>query len=100
MPPWCRPVRNIKREIVVEAPAGTVKAVARPDWEAQVVANQRADAPTLEFDDLAFAAGPDFRRLLRGEFAPEEAVASGVVHVLRGRLELLERFARTFRLAA
>ncbi len=56
----------------------------------------RGDGPV----DLAFAAGPDFRRLLRGEFAPEEAVASGVVHVLRGRLELLERFARTFRLAA
>ncbi len=50
--------------------------------------------------DLAFAAGPDIRRLISGELAPDRAITTGVVEVLRGRGELLDRFARTFHLAA
>jgi hypothetical protein len=50
--------------------------------------------------DLAFATGPDIRRLISGELAPDQAIATGVVEVLRGRGELLDRFARTFHLAA
>jgi len=56
----------------------------------------RGDGPV----DLAFAAGPGIRRLISGELAPAEAIASGVVEVLRGRGELLGRFADTFHLAA
>jgi len=50
--------------------------------------------------DLDFAAGPGIRRLISGELAPERAIASGVVEVLRGPGELLDRFATTFHLAA
>ena len=50
--------------------------------------------------DLAFAAGPEIRRLLSGELAPELAISTGAVRVLRGRGELLDRFASTFHLAA
>jgi DNA-binding HxlR family transcriptional regulator len=50
--------------------------------------------------DLAFAAGPDIRRLISGELAPDRAIATGVVQVLRGPDDLLDRFARTFHLAA
>jgi len=50
--------------------------------------------------DLAFATGPDIHRVISGELAPERAIASGVVEVLEGRGELLDRFASTFHLAA
>ncbi len=50
--------------------------------------------------DLAFAAGPGIRRLISGELAPGRAIATGVVQVLHGRGELLDRFASTFHLAA
>ena len=50
--------------------------------------------------DLAFAAGPDIRRIFSGELAPDRAIATGVVEVLRGRGALLDRFASTFHLAA
>lgn len=50
--------------------------------------------------DLDFAAGPDIRRLISGELAPDRAIASGAVQVLRGPGELLGRFATTFHLAA
>ncbi|WP_454048674.1 winged helix-turn-helix transcriptional regulator [Cellulomonas sp. Marseille-Q8402] len=50
--------------------------------------------------DLAFAAGPGIRRLISGELAPDRAIATSVVEVLHGRVELLDRFARTFHLAA
>ena len=50
--------------------------------------------------DLAFAAGPGIRRLISGELAPDRAIATGVVEVLRGRGDLLDRFASTFHLAA
>jgi DNA-binding HxlR family transcriptional regulator len=49
--------------------------------------------------DLAFASGPGIRRLISGELAPERAIATGVVEVLRGRGDLLHRFATTFHLA-
>ena len=56
----------------------------------------RADAPV----DLAFAAGPGIRRLISGELAPDRAIATGVVEVLRGQGDLLRRFASTFHLTA
>lgn len=56
----------------------------------------RGDGPA----DLAFAAGPDIRRLISGDLAPERTIATGVVEVLRGRGDLLDRFASTFHLAA
>jgi hypothetical protein len=57
----------------------------------------RGDGPV----DLAFvAAGPGIRRLISGELAPDRAIATGVVEVLRGRGDLLDRFASTFHLAA
>jgi DNA-binding HxlR family transcriptional regulator len=56
----------------------------------------RGDGPA----DLAFAAGPDIRRLISGELSPDRAITTGVIEVLRGRGELLDRFASTFHLAA
>ncbi|MCU1579873.1 MAG: transcriptional regulator [Rhodoglobus sp.] len=56
----------------------------------------RGDGPV----DLAFAAGPGIHRLISGELAPDRAIATGVVEVLRGRGDLLARFANTFHLAA
>ena len=50
--------------------------------------------------DLAFTAGPGIRRILSGELAPDRAIATGVVEVLRGSGDLLDRFASTFHLAA
>ncbi|SDZ23935.1 winged helix-turn-helix transcriptional regulator [Herbiconiux ginsengi] len=52
--------------------------------------------------DLAFAfeEGAGIRRLISGELAAECAIATGVVEVLRGRGDLLNRFADTFHLAA
>jgi DNA-binding HxlR family transcriptional regulator len=66
----------------------------------------RVDGPSLDVTredapaDLAFSAGPGIRRLISGELAPDRAIATGTVTVLRGRAELLDRFARTFHLAA
>lgn len=68
----------------------------------------RVDGPALavarddgaDVADLAFAAGPGIRRLISGELDPAGAIASGVVEVLRGPGDLLDRFARTFHLAA
>jgi DNA-binding HxlR family transcriptional regulator len=66
----------------------------------------RVDGPTLDVTrgdgpvDLAFATGPDIRRVISGELAPDRAIATGVVEVLRGPGELLDRFASTFHLAA
>jgi DNA-binding HxlR family transcriptional regulator len=56
----------------------------------------RGDGPV----DLAFAAGPDIRRIISGELAPERAIATGVVEVLHGSGDLLDRFASTFHLTA
>ncbi|GAA4526496.1 winged helix-turn-helix transcriptional regulator [Amycolatopsis samaneae] len=66
----------------------------------------RVDGPALDVTrgdgpvDLAFAAGPDIRGLISGELAPDRAIATGVVEVLRGPGDLLGRFANTFHLAA
>ncbi len=61
-----------------------------------LLAVQRGDGPA----DLAFAAGPGIRRLISGELAPDRAISTGIVEVLRGRGALLGRFASTFHLAA
>jgi DNA-binding HxlR family transcriptional regulator len=66
----------------------------------------RVDGPTLDVTretgpvDLAFVAGPGIRRIISGELAPDRAIAIGIVEVLRGRGDLLDRFASTFHLAA
>jgi DNA-binding HxlR family transcriptional regulator len=66
----------------------------------------RVDGPTLDVTrgagpaDLAFATGPDIRRLISGELDPDHAIATGVVEVLHGPGDLLGRFASTFHLAA
>lgn len=66
----------------------------------------RVDGPSLDVTrgdgpvDLAFAAGPGIHRIISGELAPSRAIATGVVEVLRGRGDLLDRFATTFHLAA
>jgi DNA-binding HxlR family transcriptional regulator len=56
----------------------------------------RGDGPV----DLAFSAGPGVYRLMSGELAPDRAIATGVVRVLHGHSELLDRFANTFHVAA
>jgi DNA-binding HxlR family transcriptional regulator len=57
---------------------------------------RRGDGPA----DLDFAAGPGILRIISGELAPDRAIATGVVEVLHGRSDLLDRFANTFHLAA
>ena len=66
----------------------------------------RVDGPALDVRrgfgpvDLSFAAGAGIRRLISGELAPGLAISTGVVEVLHGRADLLDRFATTFHLAA
>ncbi len=66
----------------------------------------RVHGPRLEVSrgggpaDLSFAAGHGIHRLIAGELDAPRAIASGAVEVLDGHHELLDRFARTFRLAA
>ena len=50
--------------------------------------------------DLSFATGTGIHRLMSGELAPARAIATGVVEVLHGRVDLLDRFAHTFHVAA
>jgi DNA-binding HxlR family transcriptional regulator len=76
------------------AQIGPAELIIRVDGAALDVS--RGDGPV----DLAFAAGPGIHRLISGELAPDRAIATGVVEVLRGRGDLLERFANTFHLAA
>lgn len=73
---------------------GSAELMIRVDGSTLVVA--RGDGPA----DLAFAAGPDIRLLISGEITPSRAISTGVVEVLRGRRELLDRFASTFHVAA
>jgi DNA-binding HxlR family transcriptional regulator len=73
---------------------GPAELLIRVDGSRLEVA--RGDGPV----DLAFAAGPDIRRLISGELTPDRAISTGVVEVLRGRGALLDRFATTFHLAA
>jgi DNA-binding HxlR family transcriptional regulator len=56
----------------------------------------RGDGPA----DLAFASGAGIHRLISGELDADRAIATGVVEVVHGRHDLLDRFARTFHLAA
>ncbi|NYF09018.1 DNA-binding HxlR family transcriptional regulator [Leifsonia sp. AK011] len=66
----------------------------------------RVDGSVLDVErgrgpaDLAFAVGPDIRRLITGELAADRAIETGVVDVLHGRADLLGRFATTFHVAA
>jgi DNA-binding HxlR family transcriptional regulator len=66
----------------------------------------QVDGPALDVSrgpgpaDLEFVAGPSLHRLISGSLAPDRAVSSGAVQVLNGRADLLDRFARTFHLAA
>jgi DNA-binding HxlR family transcriptional regulator len=81
------------------AQVGTAELVIRVDGPTLDVS--RGDAPVaLAPVDLAFTAGADIRRLITGELRPDRAIATGVVTVVRGRGELLDRFASTFHLAA
>jgi DNA-binding HxlR family transcriptional regulator len=73
---------------------GPAELLIRVDGTALDV--RRGDGPV----DLAFAAGPGIHRLISGELAPDRAISTGVVEVLRGPNELLDRFASTFHLAA
>lgn len=90
-----------RANIAAELPAtsysarlGSAELLIRVDGTSLDVS--RGDGPV----DLAFAAGPGIHRLISGELAPERAIATGMVEVLRGRAELLGRFANTFHLAA
>jgi DNA-binding HxlR family transcriptional regulator len=76
------------------ARVGAAELLIRVDGDALRVA--RGEGPA----DLAFAAGPGIRRLISGELDARQAIAAGVVEVLRGPDELLGRFASTFHLAA
>jgi DNA-binding HxlR family transcriptional regulator len=76
------------------ARVGSAELLIRVDGSALDV--KRGDGQV----DFAFAAGPDIRRLISGELEPQRAIATGVVEVLRGPGELLDRFATTFHLAA
>jgi len=89
--------------------AGVAARLPATTYSARIDAAElliRVDGSTLDVSrgdgpvDLAFTAGPDIRRLISGELAAELAIATGVVEVLRGRGELLDRFANTFHLAA
>ena len=73
---------------------GPAELLIRVDGSTLDVA--RGDGPV----DLTFAAGPGIRGLISGELSPDRAIATGVVEVLHGRGKLLDRFARTFHLAA
>jgi DNA-binding HxlR family transcriptional regulator len=50
--------------------------------------------------DLAFTADTGIHRLISGELSAERAISTGMVEVLRGPRDLLDRFASTFHLAA
>ena len=104
--------------ITSDAMAISLRTAFRPQVAAQLPATAyaaqvgaaelliRVDGSTLDLTrgpgpaDLAFATGPEIHRLISGELAPEHAIATGVIEVLRGRRALLDRFASTFHLAA
>jgi DNA-binding HxlR family transcriptional regulator len=48
--------------------------------------------------ELRFATGPDIRHLIAGTLTPAQAVKEDVVTILRGNLQLLERFTELFRI--
>jgi DNA-binding HxlR family transcriptional regulator len=73
---------------------GSAELLIRVDGGSLDVARGQGDS------DLAFASATGIHRLISGELAPQRAIATGVVEVLHGRGELLDRFAQTFHLAA
>jgi DNA-binding HxlR family transcriptional regulator len=73
---------------------GSAELLIRVDGSSLTVNRGDGDA------DLAFSAGLGIHRLISGELAPDRAIATGVVEVLRGSGSLLDRFASTFHLAA
>lgn len=77
-----------------DAHLGATELLVRVEGAALDV--RRASGPA----DLSFAAGPGIRRIISGELSPRVAIESGVVEVLHGPAELLDRFAATFHLAA
>jgi DNA-binding HxlR family transcriptional regulator len=82
-----------------EARIGPAELLIRVDGSTLHVT--RADLPGGDgLVDLAFASGPGIRRLISGELTSDQAITTGVVEVLRGRGDLLGRFASTFHLAA
>ena len=88
---------NVAASLPATAYAATVSGeqlLIRVDGDQLAVTREDGDA------DFAFATGPGIHRLISGELAPERAIATGVVEVLRGPGALLERFATTFHLAA
>ena len=76
------------------ARVGEAELLIRVDGSALEV--ERGDGPA----DLAFVTGSSIHRLISGDLAPQIAIDTGAVEVLRGRGELLDRFASTFHLAA
>lgn len=76
------------------ARVGEAELLVRVDGAA--VEMDRGDGPA----DLAFTSGPGIHRVISGELAPQQAIDSGIVRVDRGSPALLDRFARTFHLAA
>ncbi|MEO6116149.1 MAG: winged helix-turn-helix transcriptional regulator, partial [Pseudolysinimonas sp.] len=76
------------------ARVGGAELLIRVDGSALEV--RRGEGPV----DLAFAAGRGIHRLISGELTADRAIATGVVEVLSGRGDLLDRFASTFHLAA
>ena len=76
------------------ARVGAAELLIRVDGASLQVS--RGDGPV----DLAFVAGAGIRELITGDLAPEVAIETGAVEVLRGPGELLGRFASTFHLAA
>ena len=50
--------------------------------------------------ELRLATGPGIRHLIAGTLTPAEAVEQEVVTILKGNLELLERFTEVFRIDA
>ncbi|HEY4224572.1 MAG TPA: helix-turn-helix domain-containing protein [Pseudolysinimonas sp.] len=95
-----------RSEVALSLPAtayaarlGSAELLIRVDGSALEV--RRGDGAIRDAPiDLAFAAGHGIHRLMSGELDADRAIATGVVEVLRGRGDLLGRFARTFHLAA
>ena len=80
---------------------GAVELRARIDHGALEVA-QIAPAPLLgdqlpeREPELRFATGPGIRHLIAGTLSPADAIEQGVVTILKGDTQLLERFAESF----
>lgn len=89
-----------------ELHVGEVALRAQVDGDALKIAQLAPAAPPIggalpDGDpDVVFAAGPGIRLVISGELTPAEAIDTGVVHVLAGEANLLERFAETFHIDA